>query len=103
MKLLEAALRMGQLMWTLILVPLCVAAPPRVPEFLCHFRQQFTCSSFGEKPDLGRLVSEVRYDPTTPFANVVGRDFVEVILSIVLKARSTWCSDFRKCLQIGSS
>jgi hypothetical protein len=50
-------------MWTLILVPFCVVGPPRVPGFLCHFRQQFTWSSFGEKPDLGRLVSEVRNRP----------------------------------------
>jgi hypothetical protein len=33
----------------------------------------------------------------------IARLLGEVILSIVLKALPIWCSDFRKCLQIGSS
>jgi hypothetical protein len=82
----------------------------------------------GERPNLGRLVLKFENRPLAGrsrgqlclvaallhridavgmghllLGNVVGRDFVEVILSIVLKARSTWCSDLRKCLQIGSS
>jgi hypothetical protein len=41
----------------------------------------------------GRLVLEFE----------IARFLGEVILSVVLKALPTWCSDFRKCLQIGNS